>query len=652
MFDHLFECLRQQVNDRGLDAARFYHVSPGAWDGLPKMQMQTDVKKKFKASDDLDLSSFESESNVYKAWILNDGTVIPVDYTHGDIPFEVYIGDDTDGEEITDSEQVQESYWEFLATGAFRMSIISNRGTFVGNSTERPTKKQIEAIKRLFKKYGCDNVLLEIGDNYVESQIDSLDRLEAVIQYGKEVAMDERRVCESLPPIQQAVKDEYGSSTSLVSSTWSGEEDWLKFMVLLDGTVVPVDFNHEYTISTSASGNLVSGYDRKSDAVHDFMESGGIQGKIDHHSNEMNLWYRINPTPAQVKSVLRLWNKYHCLYLMLDTLDDEDCSWCGEELSAQQVAAVLKYGLKMLKHAVEEGGQVSGRHTVNESVDKIQLPEGQQIIKDEIRSSLDFPTTKWGIEDFGKKFIILNDGTPIPVDTTHEDSVAVGWYKSAEEFGDSGGVEGAIVQNTLEIYRPPLSRLTGPQVKTITRIWKRYWPDSFHYPTYESVVSIKSVDQLLLVIKNGPEYAEHPVDEAIDSSRKSGEGFIRPDGSVYFVDDGHYFHAIGFLGWSIEYAAKRKLDPIVYFGRKTGEIRVWVERSWDRVAVELFSKIVTPNQVKTILKMAKKSGEFLWDFNPGSSGVGIHSFVDCIISKGIQVDDIMERNGRNQIDKF
>jgi hypothetical protein len=51
-----------------------------------------------------------------------------------------------------------------------------------------------------------------------------------------------------LPDVQAQIKTSSGGKNNLTYSTWAGEERWLKFLILNDGTVIPVPDSHMETI--------------------------------------------------------------------------------------------------------------------------------------------------------------------------------------------------------------------------------------------------------------------------------------------------------------------------------------------------------------------------------------------------------------------
>ena len=136
---------------------------------------------------------------------------------------------------------------------------------------------------------------------------------------------------EKLSGVQLDIKSYNTPSLELTPSTWSGEEQWYKFIILSDGSVIPVKSSHMETIANvDLDDDDDLDYDDDdddpdiridSDILDEFDESGGLQGRIDHKMSEMDVYYE-KITAAQINSLKKLWNKYGCKELILDSPRD------------------------------------------------------------------------------------------------------------------------------------------------------------------------------------------------------------------------------------------------------------------------------------------------------------------------------------------
>jgi len=318
---------------------------------LPDLQQK--VKDTFKVSDDLAYNNFEGEENRCKGWVLNDGSVIPVDYVHADVPAEILKLEAEDDEEAEDLNLPAIAFEEMMTSGAFRLSIIPDEAILIGNSAGKLTEPQIAKLKKLFREYECDNVYVDVDGDFVESRIDSIERLDAILRYGKEMAMSERRshkrICESLPPVQAELKQRVRPSLDLAPSTWSGEEHWLKFLILNDGSVIPVEKSHRGTI---VGRNLVPGplFSEDEDHYHNpkhaatqvaFYDTGAVEGKFAPNRGEMDLYWDDKITDEQIDAAVRLYKKYGASRLYANNRKGAGID------SAERLEAVLRYGEEM-----------------------------------------------------------------------------------------------------------------------------------------------------------------------------------------------------------------------------------------------------------------------------------------------------------------
>lgn len=277
----------------------------------------------------------EYETDLIKFLILNDGTIIPVKVGH----YETMEGSGASSSEFNKSGGIQGR-----AMPGEHVSIFNPNKDFGGF-----TDQQIWSFVRIYHKYRAKELIVHLtsGDHVVP--IKSGEQLEAVLQYGPEMAMAERVNEAGLPPEQEELKKRVRPSMHLTPSTWSGEEKWYKFLILNDGSVIPVEKSHRGTI---VGRDLVPGplfsdqeehyYNTKHAATQrKFYDTGAVEGKFFPAENEMDLYWNNELTDEQIKAAVDLFKKYPVRIIYLNNM-----SGLGVD-SADRFEAILRYGEEM-----------------------------------------------------------------------------------------------------------------------------------------------------------------------------------------------------------------------------------------------------------------------------------------------------------------
>lgn len=147
---------------------------------------------------ELKVSSFNGE-HWYKFWMMNDGTIVPVDYTHSTAV------DDTFGS--------NNKYDDLLNSGAIRGHINSKTGEINIEYVVSPTDKQIGALKQLVIYYNIKQITI---NDYDAIMLKSPDYVEYLINYG---------------PVSEKMVNEEGSSIGSISNDSSGTtEDHISYI--------------------------------------------------------------------------------------------------------------------------------------------------------------------------------------------------------------------------------------------------------------------------------------------------------------------------------------------------------------------------------------------------------------------------------------
>lgn len=121
----------------------------------------------------LTLSTWPSpkEGNEYKFWLLQDGTVIPVEYAHQKTVFRTGL----------------ELGRDFMETGAVAGYFNLVNDEIGVDSGKRPTKKQISVLKNLYLDYKVSTLYSDIPGRKFTASIKSVDHLDYLLTYGKDV---------------------------------------------------------------------------------------------------------------------------------------------------------------------------------------------------------------------------------------------------------------------------------------------------------------------------------------------------------------------------------------------------------------------------------------------------------------------------------
>jgi len=124
----------------------------------------------------------ERESHQYKFWILQDGTIIPVVYSHAK----------TIAEALPEEMMDELGYGpvtgrKFTNTGAVAAQINELTKELGIDASKKLTSKQIFALRNLGIEYKVASIVAEIGRKDWESPVKSSDHLDYLLTYGKDV---------------------------------------------------------------------------------------------------------------------------------------------------------------------------------------------------------------------------------------------------------------------------------------------------------------------------------------------------------------------------------------------------------------------------------------------------------------------------------
>jgi len=312
MFDSIFHDAKDLFKE---DKKKVSLVNETA---LPKVQ-QNLVKHFGPAKKSELFTHATTESYLVKFWLLNDGTPIFVDDIHYSTAYDA--GSDID---------------ELIVSGAIRIASTENKTMYI-DFEKQPTIEQIKWLQKLCDLHNTKTVVLEhIGTTF---NIKSSKELPAILtgkvkqkslaaqfheSVDEAVATKIRTNPMALTPLQAEIKGREQISFDIPNSLWTGagEDQFLKFLILNDGSVVVVPAWHAATIAGKDWKKLkavrfTSQEDEAYELQRLFLRSGGIRGRIvPNESISLDTGGTLNP--KQIKSVMTLINKYKLYSVSID----------------------------------------------------------------------------------------------------------------------------------------------------------------------------------------------------------------------------------------------------------------------------------------------------------------------------------------------
>lgn len=477
------------------------------------------------------------------------------------------------------------------------------------------------------------------------------------------------RVSESeLPKIQQYTKDDFGPAkeSDMVKRSLMKYEPFVKFWLLNDGTLIFVPRGH---IMFDYTG---------------LIESGAIRVSSDP-GKELSLDFSKTPTADQIRTLQSLASLHGNTSVVIEnpkTISSE-LAGRGEVIalsSPRELSSILRGQVSNKSLAAqfhERRGENPYNWMLNEGV-KLQvspskLDKLQREIKNRIKPSTDIKvsTSYFKTEQAYRRFLILNDGSVIPVKQWHtatilgvepndllaameqsgdyDPDLAAYIEDDPYAFDESGGVQGRVDDQNHEITINSLYRLNPKQIASVVNLVIKYkvteliWGFDVYVEEEENEddtfisVHIKSIPWLKMVLAEGPEFAEEPVNESVVNESKTNEaevgpfdfGFITPSGKDNSLSDTRHHHhveyAFDWLGRNGYGVSDGNL--IARYCRATGDVRYSV--SGDRISIDVYTPI-TRTQLMKIRKMIPDPNSFYFDIHSQDglkAGDGFNSFL-------------------------
>ena len=213
----------------------------------------------------------------YKFWMLKDGTVLPVVYSHdqtaADAGTDLYVAHDAG-----------------LADG-----YVEPSGSFNINIKDKLTSQQISRAKMMFAQYKIKELYLQSDSDFVTSDIGNVQKFEYELTYG----LDEAVATELSPTQKMQKKYAKTINTKLKPCSWPTEK-WLKFFILKTGDIVPVESSHMET-------HQAAGIQNPESLEHD----GGYAGWIKPHEFGVAAGgVRMKINPKQMAKLKRMYAEH------------------------------------------------------------------------------------------------------------------------------------------------------------------------------------------------------------------------------------------------------------------------------------------------------------------------------------------------------
>jgi len=287
----------------------------------PEVAMKKYYKKTI--NNKLIQGTYPGEQTYLKFWLLTNGNIIPVEYSHDDTAIDAGV-----------------RYPQLLKAGAIT-GAIQDKDLNISGMAKKLTKAQISKLKNLGIEHRVDTLILDIKGHHFLQPVKSSKELAYYLEYGKEAW--EARVATANPEaaMKKYWKAEGKLNGKLTHSTWSGEESYIKFWVLKDGTLIPVKSSHQETAEEA-------GVD-----FHDLNKSGTAAGSILNKNLMVAGDYEL--TDKQISRLKQVAIEHRIDYLIDDVANHNFEQHIG---STKELAYYLEYG----KEAWEARGHWRASH--------------------------------------------------------------------------------------------------------------------------------------------------------------------------------------------------------------------------------------------------------------------------------------------------
>lgn len=277
-------------------------------------------------------NTFAGEQDYLKFWLLKNGDVIPIDYSH-----------------TSTAEQAGTSYNDLEDVGTVPGSIID--GMLSVRVKKDFTDSQISKLKNIHIDYNVTSISVGgTSRKFFRTFVKSPKETAYYLEYGQVESISSLSLLDKLFEAVATVSAEklmrkyYKNklNTKLTHSTWPTEQQYIKFWILTDGSLIPVKSSHIETIR--AAGVLRCG---------DLEDEGTIAGSI--HGGNLSIDGTKELTDRQISRLKNIFIEYDVNTLYHEVGRHNFVKPVG---SSKELAYYLEYGDVDESKEVEEESNV------------------------------------------------------------------------------------------------------------------------------------------------------------------------------------------------------------------------------------------------------------------------------------------------------
>jgi len=146
---------------------------------------------------------------------------------------------------------------------------------------------------------------------------------------------------------EQKMINKYGQSMSMIRSNYGGEE-YYKFWVLTDGTVIWVEYDHGWTARLAGTNH------------GDLMDSGAVRGYANDDNGELAIQWNVMPNYTQIEQITKIATKLNMKRMISNSWGEDEKSHFGLIKSPEHIDYIIRYGNIEEKKLKEDGAAPSG----------------------------------------------------------------------------------------------------------------------------------------------------------------------------------------------------------------------------------------------------------------------------------------------------
>jgi len=287
------------------------------------------------------LSTFPTEKDWYKFWMLKDGSVLPVVFSHEETIFAPY--------KEEGKKRSCEAYDDAFKDGMLAGS-VGKDGFHIHTQLIHPTDAQISKLIQFYTEHKPNTLYVDSKHDNFERRIKNRDELDYCLRYGSdkdvtEALVESNEAVATKTDSQTQMKDYWSKNLNgpLKKSTFPGVEGrYRKFWLLTDGTIIPVIFAHSKTAYEAGLRSMYKIY--AEGALAGYIVSGVGEAGLRSESETVKL------TTQQISKMKQLYNKYGFEEMITDLGFSQGVATIS---SGSDIVNYLSYGRGKVKKAWE-----------------------------------------------------------------------------------------------------------------------------------------------------------------------------------------------------------------------------------------------------------------------------------------------------------